>query len=66
MKQESRGTVTKLKGRVKEAAGILTGDRKLEQQGAQERTAGAVEEAVGKARRKAGDLVAGVARAIRK
>lgn len=66
MKQESRGKLTKLKGRVKEAAGVLTGDRKLERQGAQERAAGAVQESVGKARRKVGELVTGVGKAIKR
>lgn len=66
MKQETRGKLTKLKGRVKEAAGIITGDRKLESKGAQERTAGAVQESVGKARRKAGELVSDVGKAIRR
>lgn len=66
MKQESRGRLTKLKGRVKEAAGVLTGDRKLERQGAQERAAGAAQESVGKARRKVGELVTGIGKAIKR
>lgn len=66
MKQESRGKLTKLKGRVKEATGVLTGDKKLESEGAQDRAAGAVQESVGKARRKVGELVTGVGKAIKR
>jgi len=66
VKQETRGKVKKVKGRVKETIGILTGNRKLEREGSRERTAGAVQESVGKARRKVGEFVAGVAKAIKK
>jgi uncharacterized protein YjbJ (UPF0337 family) len=64
--QEARGKVKKLQGRVKEAAGIITGNRKLEQEGARQRAGGAVQESLGKARRKVGELVDGVAKAIKK
>jgi len=60
MTQETRGKVKKLQGRVKEATGILAGDRKLEQEGAQQRAEGAVQEGLGKAGRK----LAAVAKAI--
>jgi len=66
MKQETRGKVTKLKGRVKEAAGIITGDREMEQQGAQQRAVGAVQEPIGEARRKAGDFATARGKAIGK
>ncbi len=56
-KQEARGKVKKLQGRVKEAAGIITGNPKLEREGSRQRTEGAVQESVGKARRKVGELV---------
>jgi len=65
MKQESRGTVMKLKGRVREAAGIITGSQKLERQGARQRAVGAIHETVGKARRKAGKLASRAATTIR-
>jgi uncharacterized protein YjbJ (UPF0337 family) len=65
MKQESRGKVMKLKGRVREAAGIITGNRKLERQGARQRAVGAVHESVGKARRRAGGLASRAATAIK-
>ena len=64
--QEARGKVKKLQGRVKEAAGVMTGNRKLERQGSRQRVEGAAQEGLGKARRKVGELVDGVAKAIRK
>jgi uncharacterized protein YjbJ (UPF0337 family) len=60
-----RGRVRKLKGRVKEAAGIVPGDGTLEREGSRQRAGGALEETLGRARRKAGELVDGVARAIK-
>jgi len=66
MSQETRGKVTKLKGRVKEAAGIITGNRELERQGAQQRAVGVVQERIGEARRKAGDFAAEMGKAIKK
>jgi uncharacterized protein YjbJ (UPF0337 family) len=64
MTQEMDGKVKKVTGQVKEAAGILTGNEKLEKKGAAERAEGAVEESLGKARRKVGELVESVAKAI--
>lgn len=55
--QEVRGKINNLKGRVKEAAGIITGDSKLEQEGLAQRAGGAVQEKVGKARRKVDELL---------
>jgi len=66
MNQETRGKVENLKGRVKEAAGVVTGDRALEQAGAKQRADGAVQENLGKARRKVGELVEEVGKAIKK
>ena len=66
MSQEMRGKVKKLKGRGKEAVGIIVGDKKLERQGAQERAEGAAQESVGKVRRKTGELVEEIAAAIKK
>ena len=65
-KQETRGKVKKLKGRAKEVAGIITGNRNLEKAGARQRTEGAVEETLGKARGKVGNFLAGVTKAIKK
>lgn len=64
-KQEMRGKVTKVKGRVKEAAGILTGNVALEKEGAEQRSKGAVQESLGKARRKVDEFVDGVAKSLK-
>ena len=64
--QETRCTVKKLTGQVKEAAGIVTGDKKLEQKGAKQRAQGELEQNIGKLRRKAGELADTVADAIKK
>jgi uncharacterized protein YjbJ (UPF0337 family) len=55
-KQEARDKVGKLEGRVKEVAGITTGNRKLEREGSRQRAGGAVQESVGKARRTVGEM----------
>lgn len=62
---ETHGKVTKLTGQVKEAAGVLTGNKKLEREGAAQRAEGALEENLGKAKRKVGELVEAVATAIK-
>jgi uncharacterized protein YjbJ (UPF0337 family) len=64
--QEARGQAKKVKGRVKEAVGIISGDRKLESEGAAQRAAGAVQESLGKARRKVGEVVTDLGKAIKK
>jgi len=64
--QETHGKVENLKGRAKEAAGIVTGDSKLEREGARQRVEGKVEENLGKARRKVGEVVDEIAKAIKK
>ena len=63
---ELGGTARKLKGRLKEAAGVVTGNRQLENEGITERADGAVEAGLGKARRKVGEALSGIADAIKK
>lgn len=64
--QESRGKRNELKGRLKEAAGIVTGNSKLERVGSRERAKGAVQKTIGKAHRKAGEALGGLADTIKK
>lgn len=64
--QEVRGQAKKLKGRVKEAVGIISGDRKLENEGSLQRAEGAVQESLGKARRKVGEVLTDLGKAIKK
>jgi uncharacterized protein YjbJ (UPF0337 family) len=65
-KQETGGKVKKLKGRAKEVVGIVTGNKKLERAGSRQKTEGAVQESLGKARRKVGKFVDGVVKAVKK
>jgi len=65
-KNEVRGKARQLKGRVKEAAGVVTGNRHLENEGAAERTGGEIEAELGKARRKVGAALTGLGKAIKK
>ena len=63
---ETRGKIENVKGRVKEAAGIITGNHDLEKEGSQQRASGKIQESVGEARRKVGEFVEDVADAIKK
>ncbi len=53
------GTIDKAKGRVKEAAGALTGDRKLKSEGKLDQAAGKVKDAVDRVADKAKQAVRG-------
>ena len=56
-KAEVRGKINKAKGTVREHVGHAVGNREMENQGAADRRKGSVQETVGKARRKVGDVV---------
>jgi uncharacterized protein YjbJ (UPF0337 family) len=64
--QEVRGKVKKAKGKVKEAVGILSGDKKMEREGTLKRAEGAIEEGLGKARRKVGEVLTNLGNAVKK
>ena len=53
----SDGTVDNAKGKVKEAAGDLTGDQSLKNEGKVDKAAGSVKDAVGGAADKVKDVV---------
>jgi uncharacterized protein YjbJ (UPF0337 family) len=53
------GTTDKAKGRIKEAAGVLTGDKKLKNEGKVDQAAGSVKNAVDKVSDKAKRAVRG-------
>jgi uncharacterized protein YjbJ (UPF0337 family) len=55
----SSGTTDKVKGRVKEAAGALAGDKKLKEEGKADQAIGKVKNATEKVLDKAKDLVKG-------
>jgi uncharacterized protein YjbJ (UPF0337 family) len=66
MGQEARGKLKKLQGQGKEIVGILTGDSALELEGDRQQVEGEVQESLGKARRKVGELVGAAAKAVKK
>ncbi|HSM65804.1 MAG TPA: CsbD family protein [Ilumatobacteraceae bacterium] len=51
------GETDKAKGRVKQAAGDLSGDRELEREGEKDESAGKLKEAAGKAKDKFDDAI---------
>ncbi len=52
---ELKGKAKNVKGRIKQGAGAVTGNKKLEREGAAERIGGAAEEKIGEAQRKVGE-----------
>ena len=65
-KDEAQGKARNLKGRAKEAAGVLTGNKQLESEGANDRAAGALQDAAGKARRKVGQVLENIGKSVKK
>jgi uncharacterized protein YjbJ (UPF0337 family) len=65
-KDEVQGKARNLKGRVKEAAGALTGNKQLESDGANDRASGAAQDTVGKARRKVGEALENLGKNLKK
>lgn len=51
------GTTDKVKGRIEEAAGVLTNDKKLKNRGKMDQAAGSVKDAIGKTIDKAVSVV---------
>jgi uncharacterized protein YjbJ (UPF0337 family) len=51
------GKSDEVKGRVKEAAGVLTGDKKMQREGKADQVAGKVKKAVKKAKDKADEAI---------
>jgi len=56
-RDEIEGKKENLKGRIKEAAGTLTGNTELEDEGADQRAGGTLQEGLGRARRKVGEAL---------
>ena len=63
-KDEIKGKGKQISGAIKDKAGELIKDRNLEANGEAERVDGKIQEKVGKARRKTGEAVVTVAKAI--
>lgn len=56
-RDELEGRADKIKGKVKQAAGDLTDDERLHDEGVADEAAGNVQEGFGRARRKVGEAV---------
>jgi uncharacterized protein YjbJ (UPF0337 family) len=56
-RDEVDGRFENIKGRIKEAAGTLTGNENLEKEGSDQRAGGSVQEGLGRARRKLGEAI---------
>jgi uncharacterized protein YjbJ (UPF0337 family) len=65
-RDEFEGKKENVKGRIKEAAGTLTGNKNLESEGADERDEGAAQEEMGKARRKVGEAIEDLGKKIKR
>ena len=63
---ELKGKVDQIKGRAKQAAGDLTDDQRLHDEGAADEAGGELREGVGKARRKVGEAIKDVGDAIKR
>lgn len=64
-RNEREGKKENVKGRVKEAAGTLIGDKNLESEGARQRAVGVAQERIGKASRKVGEAIEDLGRKIK-
>jgi uncharacterized protein YjbJ (UPF0337 family) len=56
-RDERDGKEKNVAGRIKQATGTLTGNRDLEEEGADERAEGNVQEGLGRSRRKLGEAI---------
>jgi len=56
-RDEVEGRADNIKGRIKEAAGTLTGNENLEKEGADQRAGGSIQEGLGRARRSVGEAI---------
>jgi uncharacterized protein YjbJ (UPF0337 family) len=65
-RDELEGKVESLKGRVKQAAGDLTDNPDLHDEGVADEVAGDAQDAVGRARRKVGEVIEDIGNAIKK
>jgi uncharacterized protein YjbJ (UPF0337 family) len=65
-RDEIEGKATALKGKVKQAAGDLTNDPDLHDEGVADEAAGNVQDAFGHGRRKVGEAIKDIGNAIKK
>jgi uncharacterized protein YjbJ (UPF0337 family) len=65
-RDELDGKAQALKGKIKQAAGDLTDDPNLHDEGVADEAAGNTQEAIGKGRRKVGEFVEDLGKSIKK
>lgn len=65
-RDEMEGKAQALKGKIKQAAGDLTNNPRLHDEGVADEIAGKTQDAVGRVRRKVGDVIEDVGTAIKK
>jgi uncharacterized protein YjbJ (UPF0337 family) len=65
-KNEVRGKIRGLRGRMMQIAGLVTGNRRLQEEGAVERAEGAIQAGVGRAHWKGGRTFKGFGKSTRR
>ena len=65
-RDEIQGKAEALKGKVKQAAGDLTNDPDLHDEGVADEAAGNTQDAIGRGRRKVGEAIENIGNAIKK
>ena len=65
-RNEREGRIKNVKGRAREAVGILTGDKKLESEGVRQRAEGAAQERIGSTSREVLEEIEDLGRKIKK
>jgi uncharacterized protein YjbJ (UPF0337 family) len=66
MRDRIKGKVTNIRGRVKEAAGSLSGNRRTQLEGSADRVRGAARERFGEAKRSVGEGIEDLGRRVKK
>ena len=65
-RDEMEGKAEALKGKIKQAAGDMTDDEQLKNEGVADEAAGKTQDANGRGRRKAGEFIEDVGKSIKK
>ena len=65
-RDEMEGKAEALKGKIKQAAGDMTDDEQLKNEGVADEAAGKTQDAIGRGRRKAGEFIEDIGKSIKK
>jgi uncharacterized protein YjbJ (UPF0337 family) len=63
---ELKGKIDQVKGRAKQAAGDITGNERLREEGAADEAGGKVQDTFGKARRKVGEAIEDLGKGVKR